>query len=146
MLYPQNGDRIVTIDSVTSLHPMYFARLHLVSPPPEYCDKHVCVSVCPRAYLRNYTSRLHRCFVHIAFVTHGRGFLFWRRCDTLCISAFIYERRYFCTERRPGLDDAKRCIIRETQQVPAQILTPQRIRKLTCQGQYRTRDESHFSH
>ena len=22
MLYPQNGDRIVTIDSVTSLHPM----------------------------------------------------------------------------------------------------------------------------
>jgi len=23
MLYPQNGDRIVTIDSVTSLHPMY---------------------------------------------------------------------------------------------------------------------------
>jgi len=24
MLYPQNGDRIVTIDSVTSLHPMYY--------------------------------------------------------------------------------------------------------------------------
>ena len=23
MLYPQNGDRIVTIDSVTSLHPVY---------------------------------------------------------------------------------------------------------------------------
>jgi len=23
MLYPQNGDRIVAIDSVTSLHPMY---------------------------------------------------------------------------------------------------------------------------
>jgi len=23
VLYPQNGDRIVTIDSVTSLHPMY---------------------------------------------------------------------------------------------------------------------------
>ena len=23
MLYPQNGDRIVTIDSVTSIHPMY---------------------------------------------------------------------------------------------------------------------------
>ena len=23
MLYPQDGDRIVTIDSVTSLHPMY---------------------------------------------------------------------------------------------------------------------------
>jgi len=25
MLYPQNGDRIVAIDSVTSLHPMYRA-------------------------------------------------------------------------------------------------------------------------
>jgi len=25
MLYPQNGDRIVAIDSVTSLHPMYTA-------------------------------------------------------------------------------------------------------------------------
>jgi len=24
MLYPQNGDRIVAIDSVTSLHPVYF--------------------------------------------------------------------------------------------------------------------------
>ena len=26
MFYPQNGDRIVTIDSVTSLHPMYSIR------------------------------------------------------------------------------------------------------------------------
>jgi len=24
VLYPQNGDRIVTIDSVTSLHPIYY--------------------------------------------------------------------------------------------------------------------------
>ena len=23
MLYPQNGDRVVTIDSVTSVHPIY---------------------------------------------------------------------------------------------------------------------------
>ena len=27
MLYPQNGDRIVAIDSVTSLHRMYIALL-----------------------------------------------------------------------------------------------------------------------
>jgi len=27
MLYPQNGDRIVAIDYVTSLHPMYI-RVH----------------------------------------------------------------------------------------------------------------------
>jgi len=25
MLYPQHGDRIVAIDSVTSLHPMYYS-------------------------------------------------------------------------------------------------------------------------
>jgi len=30
MLYPQNGDRIVTIDSVTSLHPMYLWLLEEV--------------------------------------------------------------------------------------------------------------------
>ena len=26
MLYPQNGDRIVAIDSVTSLHPVYYTK------------------------------------------------------------------------------------------------------------------------
>jgi len=26
MLYPQNGDRIVAIDSVTSLRPMYYPK------------------------------------------------------------------------------------------------------------------------
>jgi len=25
-LYPQNGDRIVTIETVTSLHPVYFSH------------------------------------------------------------------------------------------------------------------------
>jgi len=28
MLYPQNGDRMVTIDSVTSLYPMYTYYVH----------------------------------------------------------------------------------------------------------------------
>ena len=33
MLYPQNGDRIVAIDSVTSLHPMYsFSESYLYIP------------------------------------------------------------------------------------------------------------------
>ena len=27
MIYPQNGDRIVTIDSVTSIHPVYIRLL-----------------------------------------------------------------------------------------------------------------------
>ena len=42
----------------------------------------VCVFVCPRAYLWNYTSDLHQFFVH---VTYCRGsILLWRRWDTLC--------------------------------------------------------------
>jgi len=49
----------------------------------------VCVFVCPRAYLRNYTSDLHQIFVH---VTYGRGsVLLWRRCDTLFTSGFMYH-------------------------------------------------------
>ena len=47
----------------------------------------VCVFVCPRSYLRNYTSDLHQIFVH---VTYGRGSVFlWRRSDTLRISGFV---------------------------------------------------------
>jgi len=30
MLYPQNGDRIVTIDSVTSLHHVYLFSVYLL--------------------------------------------------------------------------------------------------------------------
>ena len=46
----------------------------------------VCLSVCPRSYLRKYTSDLHQFFVH---VTNGRGsVLLWRRSDTLCTSGF----------------------------------------------------------
>jgi len=52
----------------------------------EYCNEHVCLSVClclfvcPRSYLRNYTSDLHHFF---ARVTYGRGsVLFWRRSDS----------------------------------------------------------------
>jgi len=63
----------------------------------EYCDERVCLSVClslslsvcvcPRSYLRNYTSDLHQLFLH---VTYGRGsVLLWRRSDTLCTSDFM---------------------------------------------------------
>ena len=39
----------------------------IVTPPPvrggtEYCDKRVCLFVCPRAYLRNCMSNLHQFF------------------------------------------------------------------------------------
>jgi len=47
----------------------------------------VCVFVCPRSYLRNYTSDLHQIFVHL---TYGRGsILLWRRSDMLRISGFM---------------------------------------------------------
>jgi len=54
MLYPQNGDRIVAIDSVTSLHPMYKQHKNYIIrnsivhyftlPLVEYCDERVCLS------------------------------------------------------------------------------------------------------
>jgi len=46
----------------------------------------VCVFVCPRSYLRNYTSDLRQFFM---LVTYGRGSVFGRRCDTLCTSGFM---------------------------------------------------------
>jgi len=47
----------------------------------------VCVFVCPRSYIRNYTSDFHEIF---AYVTYGRGsVLLWRRSDTLCTSGFM---------------------------------------------------------
>jgi len=46
----------------------------------------VCAFVCPRSYLRNYTSDLHQYFVR---VTYDRGsVLFWRRSHTLRTSGF----------------------------------------------------------
>jgi len=47
----------------------------------------VCLSVCPRSYLRNYTSDLHLVFV---LVTYGRGsVLLCQRSDILCTSGFM---------------------------------------------------------
>jgi len=47
----------------------------------------VCVFVCPRSYLWNYTSDFHQIFVRVTF---GRGsVLLRRRSDTLCTSGFM---------------------------------------------------------
>jgi len=51
---------------------------YLLRPPPAVGERSIvmsvsvclCVFVCPRSYLRNYTSDLHQIFVH---VTYGRG-------------------------------------------------------------------------
>ena len=49
MLYPQNGDRIVTIDSVTSLRPMYMQQLTATV-----------TSVCSASYVRwRGTAHIH---------------------------------------------------------------------------------------
>jgi len=58
----------------------------------EYCDERVClcvcvcVFVCPRLYLRGYTSDLYQICVHI---TYCRGSVLWRRSDTLRVSGFM---------------------------------------------------------
>ena len=53
----------------------------------KYCDERVCVFVCPRSYLRNYTPVFTKCFVHVTY-DHG-SVLLRRRSDTLCTSGFM---------------------------------------------------------
>ena len=53
----------------------------------EYCDERVClcVSVCLPESISPGKRPIFTIFVH---VTHGRGSVLWRRCDTLCTSGF----------------------------------------------------------
>jgi len=46
----------------------------------KYCDQHVCVSVCPRGYLRNHTRDLYQIFVDVAY---GRGSVLIRQGDEI---------------------------------------------------------------
>jgi len=63
-----------------------------ITPPPIgersiVTSVSVCLCVCSRSYLRNYTPDFHQFFVH---VTYGHGaVLFWRRSDVLCTSGFM---------------------------------------------------------
>jgi len=60
----------------------------------------VCVFVCPRSYLRNYTPNLHQIFAH---VTYGRGsVLLWQHSDKLCTSGFMDDVIF---AHKPGLLD-----------------------------------------
>ena len=45
------------------------------------CDQYICLSVCPLSYIEDHMAELHQCFAYCSV-------LFWRRCDTLCISGF----------------------------------------------------------
>jgi len=54
-----------------------------------------CVSVCPRSYLRNYTSDLHQIFVR---VTCDRVSVFlWRQIDTYVMYFRFYGRLHICS-------------------------------------------------
>ena len=60
----------------------------------------VCVFVCPRSYIRNYTSDLHQFFVH---VTYGScSVLLCRRSHALCTSVFMHDVIF---ARKPRLLD-----------------------------------------
>jgi len=49
----------------------------------------VCLFVCPRAYLRNYMSDLHRIFVHVTYVRVS--VLLWRRCNMSYTTGFMND-------------------------------------------------------
>ena len=72
--------------------PVYCLIPNLLFPAPHRGAKYtvmtvtvcVCVFVCPRAYLPNYTSDLCQFFVHVIY---GRSsVLLWRRSDMSCTS------------------------------------------------------------
>jgi len=71
MLYPQNDDRIVAIDSVTSIHPMYKNQKSFhVSPTtfwpaekrPYSMNLFICKGSCQTNYLKIYRIDLRQIF------------------------------------------------------------------------------------
>ena len=66
-----------------SVFPEAPATLSVFTPPAGAVAKFVmsmsvCVSVCPRAYIRNHTRDLYQVFVHVAYV---RGSVILRHVD-----------------------------------------------------------------
>jgi len=85
---------IQTIAAITCVKYLRILRTTVITPLPIGEQSNVmsvpvgmCVFVCPRSYLRNYTSDLHQFFER---ATYGRGpVLLWRRNDTLYTSSLI---------------------------------------------------------
>jgi len=74
----------------------------------EYCDDHVCVSVCPGVYLRKYMSDLHQFFVH---VTYSRGsVLLWQSSDMLRTSGFMDD---VILAHKPRQFNVVRCFVNQ---------------------------------
>jgi len=73
-----------------------WTRLHFVTPPPilsaEYCDEHVCLSVCQCLSVHDHISgTVYPIFTNFLMpVTYGGGsVLLWRRSDMLCTAGFV---------------------------------------------------------
>ena len=73
---------------MTILHKLYSVHIVFVMIVRD------CLSVCPQAYLRNYTSDFHQVSIHVNHVC--RSVFLWRCCDTLRTSGF-YGRCHMCT-------------------------------------------------
>jgi len=98
MLYPQNGDRIVTIDSVTSLHPMYTR-----SSSKRDNRRDVATGAAPgesRCVYALFASRLLADYEQTCMFVRRVSILLWRRCDTLCTSGFVDD--VMCTQNGPA--------------------------------------------
>jgi len=73
---------------------------YLLRPPSAVGERSIvmsvsvclCVFVCPRSYLRNYTSDLHQIFVH---VTYGRGSVLGCHLSVNKIKRWQLRRTYF---------------------------------------------------
>jgi len=69
-LYPKNGDRIVTIDTVTSLHPMYFANFDGIRQQLNERDGQTLISAWRRERLLLVPVRYCECIlVHLVVAT-----------------------------------------------------------------------------
>jgi len=74
---------------------LYLQMHRFLLRPGEYCDKHVClwacVSVCLSVCLSvSLSVRLHiSCTTCLNFQKFYASVLFWRRCNTLCTSAYV---------------------------------------------------------
>jgi len=84
VLNPQNGDHIVTIDSVTSLHRIYNICVHR----PILC-----------LYLRNCTCSLSKFCANVA---HNRASVSFRQCCNMsCTSCFLDDVLHITATNRP---------------------------------------------
>jgi len=94
MLYPQNGDRIMTIDSVASLHTMYKLKLGYIMKHQNYKE----IQQWIRFYklFKGSCQHLNRTFLSYSFHLHGLH---------ICILVLLNKWRW--RRHKPQLCDSK---------------------------------------